>query len=93
LSPEKLGAMLRDAEMKVAKLKLEKWRREHFDGKAILNEFFKLHLHASGMSREIFVYECARQASKRRSVQDFVAQLFDFIGVDEPKPIGKGAIM
>jgi hypothetical protein len=93
LSSDKLAAMLRDAEVKVSKLKTENKRREHFDGKVILQEFFKQHLHASGMSREIFIYECARQASKRRSVAEFVTKLFAVIGIDEPKSVTKASIV
>lgn len=58
-------------------------RREFFDGKEILQRFFAAHVHATGMSREIFVYECARQASKRTSVAKFVNALFEFLGIGE----------
>jgi hypothetical protein len=84
---ERLETTLNDARSKIAKLKQDKKRREHFDGKAILQEFFRRHLHASGMSREIFVYECARQASKRRSVSEFVSGLFGVIGLEEPRSV------
>ena len=66
----------------VATAKASSKRREFFDGKKILDRFFKRHVHASGMSKEIFVYECARQASRRTSVASFVTALFSAIGID-----------
>lgn len=56
-----------------------KRRRELFDGKLILSEFYKTYVHATGMSREIFIYSCAKEASARTSVGKFVATLFDAI--------------
>src|SRR6185436_3265868 len=51
-------------------------RRELFDGKRIIDEFFRRHLHSTGMSREIFVYSCAREARSRKSVASFIVSLF-----------------
>ena len=43
----------------------------------MLDEFRKRHLHATGMSREIFVYQCAKEASKRTVVAEFVDSFFN----------------
>ena len=51
-------------------------RREHFHGKDVLDEFRKRHLHATGMSREIFIYQCAKEASKRKVITEFVDGFF-----------------
>lgn len=66
---------------KVGKLKAESKRREYFDGKLVLRESHKNYVNKSGMSREIFIYQCAREASKRRSVEKFVTDLFEVVGV------------
>lgn len=48
---------LRDqAERSVAELEAAKRRREFFDGKRILEEFYKRHLHSTGLAKDIFVY-------------------------------------
>lgn len=69
----------------VQKLKEENKRREYFHGKNILSSFYKEHLHATGMSKEIFVYECAKQASDRTSVNEFVSELFG--KVEQPSSV------
>ena len=52
-------------------------RREEFDGKKMLREFYTRFLHQTGMSFEIFVYECAQEASSRKSVSSFVNGLIE----------------
>ena len=52
-------------------------RREEFDGKEILHNFYKQFLHKTGMSFEIFVYQCAESASSRSSVASFVQELMN----------------
>lgn len=83
-SKDKIDAAIASANEKVSALKAGESRREFFDGKLVLDEFYKKHLHESGMSKEIFVYECARQASTRKSVGKFVEELFTAIGVPRP---------
>ena len=80
LSAERLERDRQEAENQVRRLVQDKLRRERFDGKRILSEFFRLHMHDTGMSREIFIYELAREASTRRSVKEFVKNLFDVVG-------------
>jgi len=62
-------------------LKTSHERREFFSGKRVLTEFHKRHLHSTGMSKEIFIYSCAKEASKRKSVIAFVATLFRALGI------------
>lgn len=83
ISPEAIAATREKAEAKIARLKEINQRREHFDGKKLLDEFYQQHLHSTGMSREIFVYECARCASDRKIVKNFVDQLFKSIAEDK----------
>jgi hypothetical protein len=61
-------------------------RRELYDGKKIIDEFFRRHLHDSGMSKEIFVYSCAKEASSRHSVSEFIQALFAALGILPPQP-------
>ena len=85
LTLERLQFLQNQASQAVAKAKDDANRRELFDGKEILARFYAGHVHSTGMSREIFVYECARQASKRASVQEFVSALFRAIGLGDPE--------
>lgn len=50
----------------------------------MLAEFYRRHLHTSGMSKEIFIYECARRASDRKRVKKFVDDLFNKMGLGTP---------
>ena len=56
-------------------------RREIFDGKKVLEEFYRRHMRSSGMSKEIFVYSCAKEASDRNSVRKFVDTLMVKMGM------------
>jgi hypothetical protein len=58
-------------------------RREMFDGKRILGEFFARYIHSTGMSKEIFIYLCAKEAAGRTSVSSFVEKLFSALGIAE----------
>lgn len=75
-SKEAVERATTEARGAVEKIKVETKRRELFDGKEILNEFMRRKLHASGMSRAIFMYETARHASKRKSVASFFDGFF-----------------
>lgn len=81
LSEENFSRIRSEAAAKVAALAAAQKRREMFDGKRVLDEFFKTHIHATGMSREIFVYLCAKEAASRTSVAKFVEALFAAIGI------------
>lgn len=51
-------------------------RREEFDGKKLLQDFFRQHLHSSTLSRQVFMFYAARRARRRRSVIGFFDQFF-----------------
>ena len=78
-SESAIGELRKEAADQVKKLCAERTRRENYDGKKILDEFCRRYLHRSGMSKEIFVYECARAAAKRKLVKGFVKDLFNQI--------------
>ncbi|MBI3702461.1 MAG: ATP-binding protein [Rhizobiales bacterium] len=80
-SPEKINQLRAGCEKKVSEIKDKNKRREFFHGKYLLDEFYKRHMHDTGMSKEIFIYDCARQASERSSVKVFVEQLLNSIGL------------
>ena len=84
-APSELEKFNELASEEIALIKEKCKRREYFHGKKILNNFYKSYLHSTGMSKEIFVYECAREASKRSSVVNFVAELFEKIS--EPSKV------
>lgn len=88
VSDDALNELRSRAVQEVQRLFEEHSRREHFDGKKVLLEFYRRHMHASGMSKEIFVYECARRASDRKRVQQFVNELFNKMGLREPEEAG-----
>ena len=86
LSAEHLAILQSDAAQAVDALKAATKRRELFDGKRVIDEFFKRHLHPTGMSKEIFVYSCAREASSRHSVAAFIEALFVALELAPPPP-------
>jgi hypothetical protein len=51
-------------------------RREEFHGKKILTDFFKNHLHATGLSRAVFTFYAAKRARRRRAVVEFFDRFF-----------------
>ncbi len=63
----------------IHELTRKKERRENYSGKEILRRFYGTHLNNGMMSKELFVYECARAAANRKSVRDFVDNLFQEI--------------
>ena len=81
LSEHKLAAMRDDCRARVEHIKAQGLRMDFYHGKAILDEFYRRHMHASGMSKEIFVYECARVASTRPRVRAFVDTFLASIGI------------
>jgi hypothetical protein len=81
LSDENFSRIRSEAAAKVAALAAAQKRREMFDGKRVLDELFKAHIHTTGMSKEIFVYLCAKEAASRTSVTSFVEALFASIGI------------
>jgi ABC-type hemin transport system ATPase subunit len=51
-------------------------RREEFDGKKVLSEFFSRHLAATTLSKPVFTFYAARRARTRRSVLNFFDEFF-----------------
>jgi len=86
LSDDRLGELVKAARTTIEWASSEKRRREFFDGKEILDRFFKQHVASTGMSKEIFLYECAREASDRSSVKSFVEALFTVISPEGSTP-------
>ena len=84
LSQEHFAGLAKEAAHTVEGLKAASKRRELYDGKKLIDEFFKRHLHDSGMSKEIFVYTCAKEASSRHSVSVFIQALFLAVGIVPP---------
>ncbi len=61
LSPEYFANLSQEAAQAVESVKAAVRRRELYDGKRIIDAFFKNYLHDSGMSKEIS-YTCAKEA-------------------------------
>jgi len=81
LAPDKIHRLTQECTSMVEQIKTTSKRREFFDGKKVLREFFKMHMHDSGMSEEIFIYECARKSKERKSVKSFVESLMMKLGL------------
>ncbi|WP_297463398.1 hypothetical protein, partial [Ferrovum sp.] len=82
LTEDKFAQLRNESAQKVSALEAANRRREMYDGKRILDEFFKQHIHSTGMSKEIFVYLCAKEAAARTSVATFVESLFSALGIE-----------
>ena len=76
-----LQDLRRQSEAQVKLLRERNLRRENYSGKDIIDAFYRVHMHRTGMSKEIFVYECARAAAERNVVKDFVQGLFEGMGL------------
>ena len=81
LSVDRINALRVEAERAVAEIVKVSKRREFFHGKKVLEEFYKRHVHQTGMSKEIFVYECARRAGERKTVKRFVSTFLKSVGL------------
>ena len=81
LSEDKLASIADTCKATVKDIKAQGRRRDFYHGKVILDEFYRRHMHASGMSKEILVYECARIASSTPRVRTFVEGFLARIGL------------
>ncbi|MEW6563549.1 MAG: AAA family ATPase [Pseudomonadota bacterium] len=80
-SPQAIDEAQRFAEQIVRQLAVDRRRREEFHGKEILNEFYRLYLHKTGLSKVVFTFEVARYSKRRRSVTSFFEGFFGNIGI------------
>ena len=90
LSEEKLGEFTTKSRRKVVELQELRKRREQFDGKKVLEEFYRRYMQGSGMSKEIFVYGCAKEAANRVAVKKFVQDLAEKM---EAELVGEGGLL
>ena len=81
LSECSLAAIVDNCQKTVENIKAQGRRADFFHGKAILDEFYRRYMQATGMSKEIFIYECARVASTTPRVRNFVEDFLTKIGV------------
>jgi hypothetical protein len=75
-SEESLEMARITATQEVEAIKFSRRRREEFDGKKALADFFRLHLQSSTLSRQVFAFYAARRARRRRSVVEFFDRFF-----------------
>lgn len=75
-STENIYALREKCEKKVAQIKHSNSRREFYDGKYVIDNFVKIYLKDTGLSKEIFKYQCARIASKRNKCKSFFDGFF-----------------
>jgi hypothetical protein len=75
-SREAIESALHLATASVEEIRKNERRREEFDGKRNLTEFFRLYLHQTGLSRQVFAFYAARRARRRRSVVQFFDSFF-----------------
>jgi GTPase SAR1 family protein len=73
---------------KVAELREQERRREDFHGKAVLNSFYREHLHHTGLAKVIFTFEVARYARRRRTVTQYFDAFFQELS--NPSDVERG---
>ncbi len=61
----------------VEEIRLTQRRREEYDGKKVLTDFFRQHLQSSTLSRQVFAFYAARRARRRRSVVELFDRFFE----------------
>lgn len=66
----------RRAQEEIDAIRAAQRRREEFDGKKLLQDFFRQYLQTSTLSRQVFMFYAARRARRRRSVVAFFDQFF-----------------
>lgn len=76
-SDESLESARAAATGAVESIRTSQRRREEFDGKRVLADFFRRHLQASTLSRQVFAFYAARRARRRRSVVEFFDSFFE----------------
>lgn len=75
-SDESVMAARQIAAESVESIRSAQRRREEFDGKKTLADFFRQHLQSSTLSRQVFSFYAARRARRRRSVVEFFDRFF-----------------
>ncbi len=75
-SAPSVEAALATATQQVQDLRVAHRRREHFHGKDAVNEFYRRHLHRTGLAKNVFKFEAMRHAKHRRSVAIFFESFF-----------------
>jgi len=75
-SDQSLQSASESARHSVEEIRLRQRRREEFDGKKTLADFFGQHLHSSTLSRQVFTFYAARRARRRRTVVEFFDGFF-----------------
>jgi hypothetical protein len=76
-----------EAAAKVSELREQQRRREEFHGKEVLTGFYRRHLHHTGMPKNIFTFEAARYASRRKAVSEYFDAFFTMLS--NPSDIGR----
>jgi hypothetical protein len=76
-----------EAAKKVAELREQQRRREEFHGKEVLTGFYRRHLHHTGMPKNIFTFEAARYASRRKAVSEYFDAFFTMLS--NPSDLGR----
>jgi ABC-type hemin transport system ATPase subunit len=75
-SSEAIVAAANSAKASVEAINTEVRRREEYDGKRIVSEFFKTHLHGAPLSRPVFFFYAARRARRRKAVTSYFERFF-----------------
>lgn len=75
-SDESVMAARQIAAESVESIRSAQRRREEFDEKKTLADFFRQHLQSSTLSRQVFAFYAARRARRRRSVVEFFDRFF-----------------
>jgi hypothetical protein len=86
-SADTVAVAVNEARNKVTVLRDGKQRREQFHGKAVLDEFYKQHLHNTGLAKSIFKFEAARHARERKAVLTFFRKFFsEIVPINKTEP-------
>jgi hypothetical protein len=68
---ERVAMARSEADADVTRIRTGNRRREEFDGKKVVADFFRTYLSNSSMSKPVFTFYAAKQARRRRSVVQF----------------------
>ncbi len=69
-----------DAIERVEKIKATSQEKVYYDGKKLLKEFFKKHLHSTTISTRVLLHGAAKQACQKKNQKEFFDSFFEKLG-------------
>jgi hypothetical protein len=76
-SPEEIARIEVEARSVVSQIKQNNQRREYFDGKKVIEVFYRDYIAKANLKKTVFLFLAAKEARNRKSVSKFFKEMFD----------------